>query len=115
MARSTLSAQALPDKVLATLKKFGEDIRTARQRRTMTQEVMAKNMYVTAKTVRRVESGDPGVSFGVYASALFVLGMAERLAQIAAPETDAYANWQQKQFAPKRVRVRKNTKDRLDF
>lgn len=105
----------MPEKVLATLKKFGEDIRMARQRRVMTQEVMAKNMYVTAKTVRRVEAGDPGVSLGVYTSALFVLGMAERLAQIVAPETDTYANWQQKQSAPKRVRAKKGKIDRLDF
>lgn len=115
MARSTSGVTALPDNVLAALQKLGEDIRIARQRRGMTQEIIARNMYVTAKTVRRVEGGDPGVSLGVYASALFVLGMVDRLAQIAAPETDTLANWQERQLAPKRVRAKKNAVDRLDF
>lgn len=115
MPRSTLAAEGLPAKVLGALKKLGADLRTARQRRAMTQAVMARNMYVTEKTVRRVEAGDPGVSLGVYASALFVLGLSDRLGQIASPETDAYANWQQRQAAPKRVREKGTRSDGLDF
>jgi len=55
MTRSTLGTQALPDKVLVALKRLGENIRIARQRRTMTQEVMSRNMYVTTKTLRKEE------------------------------------------------------------
>lgn len=115
MTRKTLGTTALPDKVQVAIQKLGMDIKLARQRRIMTQEVLAKNMFVTAKTVRRVEAGDPGVSLGVYASALFVLGFADRLAQIAAPEADQFANWQQRHNMPKRVRQKKDKDDRLDF
>lgn len=115
MTRSTLGTKSLPDKVIALLQKFGGDIRIARQRRGMTQSHLSQNMFVTTKTIRRVEAGDPGVSFGVYANALFVLGLSDCLSDIAAPENDSFANWQQKQKAPKRVRKNKVEIDKLDF
>ncbi|MDP1993370.1 MAG: helix-turn-helix transcriptional regulator [Syntrophales bacterium] len=113
MTRDTLGITGLPSKMDEEMRRLGADIRLARQRRNMTQQMMAESMFVTAKTVRRVEAGDPGVSLGVYAAALFVLGFMGRLAKLAAPEMDTWGNWQQRKKAPKRVRTPKD--DELDF
>lgn len=108
MTRSTLANEGLPTRVLKSLKQLGLNLRLARQRRNMTQATLAQNMFVTAKTVRRMESGDPGVSMGVYATALFVMGMENVLSKIASPEADSYANWQVRESAPQRIRNPKN-------
>lgn len=113
MTRDTLGIAGLPNKMDEEMRRLGADIRLARQRRSMTQKMMAESMFVTAKTVRRVEAGDPGVSLGVYAAALFVLGFMGRLAKLAAPEMDTWGNWQQRKNAPKRVRIKKD--EELDF
>lgn len=49
---------------------------------------MAERMLVSIQTLQRLEAGDPTVGLAVLASALFVLGMTSRLADLAAPDTD---------------------------
>ena len=44
---------------------------------------MAERAFISRSTLVRVEKGDPGVSMGIYASVLFVLGMADRLVDLA--------------------------------
>ena len=39
----------------------------------------------------KLERGDPGVSVGIYATALWMMGRAAALGDIAAPETDRSA------------------------
>ena len=48
---------------------LGRQIQLARKRRGLTMQEMADRMFVTRKTLTRLESGDPGVSVGVLASA----------------------------------------------
>ena len=43
---------------------------------------MAERAFISRSTLVRVEKGDPGVSMGIYASVLFVLGRADRLGDI---------------------------------
>ena len=40
-------------------------------------------------TLNKVEKGNPGVSLGIYATVLFVLGMTDRLAELADARHDA--------------------------
>ena len=42
---------------------------------------------ISPPTLRKVERGDPAVSFGIYATVLFVLGFADRLPGLAATDT----------------------------
>jgi hypothetical protein len=51
-----------------------------------------------------VEKGEPGVSTGAYATVLFVLGMADRLADLADPKNDAVGAALAEQQLPQRVR-----------
>ena len=45
-------------------------------------------MGVTVPTLMRMESGEPGVGVGIYATALWLMGRDFALADLAAPESD---------------------------
>jgi hypothetical protein len=55
-------------------------------------------------TLIKVEKGDPGVALGNYASVLFVLGLADRIAALADPRSDAVGLELEEERLPKRVR-----------
>ncbi len=45
-------------------------------------------MSISVPTLQRLEAGDPGVSIGILATALWLLNRDGQLTQIAAPEHD---------------------------
>jgi hypothetical protein len=53
----------------------------------------------------KVEKGDPGVSLGNYATVLFALGMADRLADVADPRHDAVGLELEEEHLPQRIRL----------
>lgn len=73
----------LPLPVQRALKKLGRDIRDARRRRRIQTAVMADRVQVSRPTLRRLENGDAAVGIGSYATTLYVLGMVERLGDLA--------------------------------
>lgn len=62
---------------------------------------MAERMLVSRQTLQRLEAGDPAVGLGVLASALFVLGLTQRLEALAAPDTDLIGMGEQLARLPK--------------
>ena len=44
---------------------------------------MAERAFITRATLLKAERGDPAVSLGIYATILFILGMTNRLADLA--------------------------------
>src|SRR5437879_7590255 len=101
------SLRALPIPVRNALRKLGRDIRDARLRRRVSTAVMASRALIDRKTLRKVENGDPGVSVGTYATALFVLGMTDRLGELADARFDRVGLTLEEERLPKRVRARK--------
>lgn len=72
-----------PIPVSRTLKKLGSDIKEARIRRRITAEMMVQRAGITRPTLAKVERGDPMTSMGIYAKVLFVLGLSDKLEDIA--------------------------------
>jgi transcriptional regulator with XRE-family HTH domain len=66
--------------------------------------VVANRAGITRQTLQRVERGDPSVSLGIYATVLFVLGLADKLASVAAVEGDTVGLMLDEERLPKRVR-----------
>jgi hypothetical protein len=66
--------------------------------------VVANRVGITRPTLQRVERGDPSVSLGIYASVLFVLGLIDKLAAVAAVEGDSVGLMLDEERLPKRVR-----------
>lgn len=98
----------MPLPVKRVLAKLGADIKAARQRRRITMALMAERAFVARSTLQKVEQGDPGVSLGVYATVLFILGMSERIADLADVGTDSLGLQLDEERLPKRVRAAKH-------
>jgi len=102
----------LPIPVLKALHKAGKDICDARRRRRITAQLMANRAGISRATVGKIEKGDPTVSVGGYSSVLFVLGMTERLGDLADAAHDLTGRQLEEERLPKRVRIPKSTNDR---
>ena len=98
------SLRALPVPVRNALRKLGQDIRDARLRRRVSTLIMASRALIDRKTLRKVEHGDSGVSVGAYATILFVLGMTDRLADLADARFDRVGLALEEERLPKRIR-----------
>jgi transcriptional regulator with XRE-family HTH domain len=105
--KRSVALDALPGPVQRALTKLGEDIGAARRRRRITMAIMAERAFITRKTLARVERGDSGVSLGIYATVLFVLGMVERLGDLVDSRSDQLGRMLQDERLPKRVRPRR--------
>ena len=101
------SLDSLPIPVGPALRKLGRDLALARRKRAISTADMAARLFVSRDTLWRLERGDPTVSAGTLTTALFVLGLHERLANLSAPSADELALSLDEQRVPKKIRTRK--------
>lgn len=102
-----------PIPVKRTLKKLGQDLRDARKRRRITMELAAERAGISRATLTKIEKGDDGVSLGAYAKTLFILGMIERLAELADPKFDRLGLGLEADNLPKRIRIPRHEKGKV--
>jgi len=95
----------VPIPVLRALRKIGSDIRDARRRRRIPVALLAERASISRTTLNKVQKGDPGVSVGTYGTILFVLGMTDRLADLADPRHDTTGRELEEEHLPQRVRL----------
>lgn len=93
------------------LRKLGEDLRLARRRRRIPTELMAERVGTTRATLARAEKGDSSVSVGVYASMLFVLGLIDRLGDVASVQFDDVGVALEDDKLPQRIRLKRPSKE----
>jgi len=101
--KATRALPALPLAVTRSLRQLGRDLSSARRRRRLTMALMAERCLIGRNTLTRVERGDPSVSMGIYATALFVLGLGDRIGQLADPAADRTGVALEEEHLPKRV------------
>ena len=94
----------LPLAVRRGLKRLGSDLKLARRRRRLTAKMVAERAQISRPTLLRVERGDASVSLGIYATVLWVLGLSDRLTDVAATSTDVVGLSLQDERLPQRVR-----------
>ena len=104
----------LPIPVIRALRKLGHDIKDARRRRRIPMAIVAQRASISKPTLIRVERGDPSVSIASYATVLFILGLADRLGELAAPENDALGLQLEEENLPKRIRSKRKQKQSDD-
>ena len=95
----------LPLPVRRSLKKLGSDIRDARLRRRIRASTLAERALISRTTYHKIERGDPGVSMGMYATVLFVLGRHEGISDLADRRHDEMGLDLLEEGLPQRVRV----------
>lgn len=93
----------LPIPVISALRKLGQDINTARRRRRLPMSLMAERAGITKVTLWKIEKGNPSTSIAGYASVLFVLGLTEKLKDIADLNNDFTGRMLDEQALPKRI------------
>src|SRR5208283_2159075 len=99
------SARLVPIPVARALRKLGHDIRDARRRRRIPVAILAQRASISRTTLRKIETGDAGVSLGNYATVLFALGMIDRLADLADPKNDTVGQELEEEHLPERIRL----------
>jgi DNA-binding XRE family transcriptional regulator len=105
--KNTRNKSILPLRLRRAIAKLGADIAVARRKRSFTVSMMAERIGVHKNTYLKVEKGDPSVSFGIYAMALFVLGLSDALTALADPGRDDTGLLLDADHLPKRVRAPK--------
>ncbi|PYY11956.1 MAG: hypothetical protein DMG69_02660 [Acidobacteria bacterium] len=108
--RTSRSSDVLPLPVRRALRKLGHDIRDARRRRRIPTAIAAQRASISRTTLVKIEKGDPGVAIGNYATVLFVMGMAERLADLADPRNDSTGLQLEEEHLPQRIRIARKDK-----
>ena len=98
------SAPPIPLPATHALQKLGRELALARRKRRISTADMAGRLFVSRDTLWRLERGDPTVSLGTLATALFVLQLHDRFADLAAPATDELALSLDERRLPKRIR-----------
>lgn len=113
MPRSSRAASGLPPQSQRAIARLGKDVALARRRRKLPQRLMAERMLVSIQTLQRLEAGDPTVGLAVLASALHVIGMTGRLAELVAPDSDRAGISEDISRLPKTIHA--TSDDELDF
>ena len=88
MPKRSRVQEELPPVVAALLRELGENLSLARKRRKESLRTWAGRIGVSEPTLVRMEAGDPGVAIGTYATALWMIGRAAALPELAAPQLD---------------------------
>lgn len=96
----------LPPAAVQALRSLGENLAIARVRRRESQRAWARRLGVSVPTLIRMERGDPGVGAGIYTTALWLIGRAGALPELAAPGSDRGALESDVRSALKRRAVR---------
>jgi transcriptional regulator with XRE-family HTH domain len=94
-----------PIPVRRALRKLGQDIRDARRRRRIPVALMAERASISRTTLNKIESGAAGVAMGSYATVLFVLGMVNRLSDLADVTSDTTGLALEDERLPQRIRL----------
>lgn len=101
---SQAPSPSIPLPAAHALRRLGRDLALARRKRGISTSDMAERLFVSRDTLWRLEKGDPTVALGTLATAAFILQLHDRLANLAAPSTDALALSLDEQRLPKRIR-----------
>ena len=102
----TTATNTLPRAARQALVKLGEDIAVAHKKRRISTVSMAERAFISRGTLYKVERGHPSVSMGVYATVLAVLGLVDRLGDVADRRDDQLGLDIDEDRLPKKIQPR---------
>lgn len=74
------TVEHIPPHVMTALSNLGSEITAARKNRKLSAQALAAQTNISRPTLKRVENGEPGVTFGIYATVLDALDITDQLA-----------------------------------
>lgn len=100
------------ENTIALVRQIGRNLRVARKRRRKTIAQVAEMAGVSVSTIKRVESGDHTVKFGIFLTIAEIFQLDSSIS-LADPAADVIGATLEKQRLPQRIRNKKDS--RLDF
>lgn len=88
MPKTARALTQLPPATAGAIEQLGADLAVARLRRKESLRSWAQRLGITVSTLQRLEAGDPSVSIGIVATALWLIRRDGELAALAAPAHD---------------------------
>ena len=110
-----MNVSSTPIPVSRALKKLGRNLANARKRRRIPMQLTADRAGISRTTLHKIERGDEGVSIEAYARVLFVLGMIDRLGDLADVTFDQVGFASEGEHLPKRIRIPQKERTALAF
>ncbi len=111
MPRRSKIAEFPPAAVQEALERLGRNIRTARLRRKVPQEELARRIGVSRFVVADIEKGKPGTGIAAYLGALWVIGLLDHMREVADPDRDEVGKTLERARSPKTARSRRGLND----
>lgn len=105
-----MDINSTPVSVKRALRKLGQDLKEARKKRWIPMWLAAERAGMSRATLSKIEKGDEGVSIASYAKVFFILGLLDRLLEVADPRFDAFGLAIDAENLPKRIRVPRREK-----
>lgn len=95
----------IPIPVKRAVSKLGQDMKDARRRRRIPTQLMAERASISRDTLHKIERGEPTVALCHYAKVLFVLGMLDRIHDLADIQFDKMGQQLDEDNLPKRIHL----------
>ena len=93
------------------MQRLGRNIRTARLRRRMPQQQLAKRVGVSRFVVADIERGKPTTGIAAYLGALWALGLLGHMRDVADPDRDEEGKTLEQARSPRTARPRRSLSD----
>jgi len=106
MSRRSQISNSPPAAVREALERLGRDLRTARLRRQLRQEELARRIGVSRFVVADIERGKPTTAIVAYVGALWALGLLDHMRAVADPDRDEEGKVLERARGPKTARGR---------
>ncbi|HZD54358.1 MAG TPA: helix-turn-helix domain-containing protein [Woeseiaceae bacterium] len=107
MPRVSKIAESPPHAVAQALTRLGRNIRTARLRRRLTREDLAKKIGISRYVMGDIERGKPTTAIAAYLGALWALGLLRQMDELADPDHDLEGKTLESSRRPKTAPKRK--------
>ena len=115
MSKTAFTTTGLPSAMADILRRLGDNLTTARRRRRLRQEDVAKRVGCTRQTVARMERGDPSVGMGNWLAYVWILQLENEFADLCNPQRDLKGLWLDKESRANLQRVYSKQDNDLDF
>jgi transcriptional regulator with XRE-family HTH domain len=111
MSRISKISEAPPAAVEEALIRLGRNIRTARLRRKLTREDLARRIGISRQVLAQIEKGKPTTAAAAYIGALWALGLLNQLRDVADPDRDEEGKTLERARSPKTAPKRRKMDD----
>jgi transcriptional regulator with XRE-family HTH domain len=103
-ATKTTSVKPLPPAIRRANRQLGEDVKTWRKLRSLTQTQLADRAGISRGALSRLENGDEGVSLESFLRVVRALGVLESLTRALDPYESDVGRLRSGEELPKRIR-----------